>query len=87
MLGLLAYLDSPIGWVSLALIVLCIVHAVRSGNAFPWLYVIIFLPALGSLIYQSVRRTDERIMPPKERDPLSPDDVQVSVLRTLMSRR
>jgi mono/diheme cytochrome c family protein len=30
---------------------------------------------LASLIYQSVRRTDERKMPPKERDPLSPDEV------------
>lgn len=35
----------------LAVMALCIVHAVRRGNIFPWIYVIIFLPGIGSLIY------------------------------------
>jgi mono/diheme cytochrome c family protein len=35
---------------------------------------------LGSLIYQSVRRGDERKMPPKDRDPLTPDEIRA--LRT-----
>ncbi|HEY4941174.1 MAG TPA: tetratricopeptide repeat protein [Rhizomicrobium sp.] len=51
MLNPLAYLESPIGIVSLVLIGVCIVHAVRHGNIFPWIYIIIFLPAIGSLIY------------------------------------
>jgi hypothetical protein len=31
--------------------------------------------ALASLIYQAVRRTDERVMPPKERPRLEPDEI------------
>jgi hypothetical protein len=46
-------LGSPIGLVSLAIMVVAIVHAVRSGN-FLWVYVIIFIPGLGSLIYFAV---------------------------------
>ena len=51
MLNPLAYLESPVGLISLVLIGVCIVHAVRRGNIFPWIYIIIFLPAIGSLIY------------------------------------
>ena len=51
MLNPLAYLESPIGIVTLVLIGVCIVHAVRNGHIFPWIYIIIFLPAIGSLIY------------------------------------
>ncbi len=51
MLNPLAYLESPVGLVYLLVIGVCIVHAVRSGNVFPWVYIIIFLPAIGSLIY------------------------------------
>jgi len=47
----LAYLESPIGILSLILIGVCIVHAIRRGNIFPWIYIIVFLPAIGSLIY------------------------------------
>jgi hypothetical protein len=49
--GILSLLSSPIGWAILGLIVLCIVHAVRTGNVFPWIYVLVFLPAIGALIY------------------------------------
>jgi len=35
----------------LALMIYCVVHAIRRGNIFPWIYVIIFLPGIGSLIY------------------------------------
>jgi pentatricopeptide repeat protein len=49
--GLLGYLTSPIGLISLALLVLCVVHAIRTGNIFPWIYVIVFLPSVGPLIY------------------------------------
>lgn len=51
MLNPLYYLESPIGIATLVLIGVCIVHAVRRGNIFPWIYIIIFLPAIGSLIY------------------------------------
>jgi hypothetical protein len=47
----LAYLESPLGLITLLLIAVAIVHAVRHGNVFPWVYIIIFLPAIGSLIY------------------------------------
>ncbi len=50
---LLAYLSTPIGWISLALIAVAVVHAVRQGN-FLWIYVILFLPGIGSLIYIAV---------------------------------
>jgi hypothetical protein len=34
-----------------ALMVLCVVHAIRNGNVFPWIWIIILLPGIGSLIY------------------------------------
>ena len=51
MLNPFALLASPFGIAYLVLIGVCIVHAVRTGNVFPWVYIIIFLPAIGSLIY------------------------------------
>ncbi len=51
MLNPFALLASPYGIAYLVLIGVCIVHAVRTGNVFPWVYIIIFLPAIGSLIY------------------------------------
>ena len=50
-MGLLSLFYSPLGWVILALIAICVVHAVRTDNIFPWIYIIIFLPALGAAIY------------------------------------
>src|SRR3984885_14879201 len=44
-------LTSPIGLISLGLLVLCVVHAIRTGNIFPWIYVMVFLPGIGPLIY------------------------------------
>src|SRR5690242_5748401 len=47
--GLLLYLlysAAPI-----VLLIVCVVHAVRTGRIFPWIYLIIFLPLIGSLIY------------------------------------
>lgn len=35
----------------IALQIVCIVHAIRRGNVFPWIYLIVFLPLVGSLIY------------------------------------
>lgn len=35
----------------LALMIGCVVHAIKRGNVFPWIYVIVFLPGIGSLIY------------------------------------
>jgi hypothetical protein len=49
--GLLAYLYSPIGLISLALLVGCVVHMIRTNNVFPWIYVVVFLPSVGPLIY------------------------------------
>ncbi|MBV9990640.1 MAG: tetratricopeptide repeat protein [Alphaproteobacteria bacterium] len=51
MFGLLGYLTSPIGLIALGLLVLCVVHSVRTGNVFPWIYVMVFLPGIGPLIY------------------------------------
>ncbi len=51
MLNPFALLESPYGIAYLVLIGVCIVHAVRTDNVFPWVYIIIFLPAIGSLIY------------------------------------
>jgi hypothetical protein len=52
-MGILSLLYSPIGWVTLAIMAVAIVHAVRGGN-FLWIYVIVFLPGIGSLIYIAV---------------------------------
>ncbi len=51
MFGLLGMLTSPIGLISLGLLVLCVVHSIRTGNVFPWIYVMVFLPGIGPLIY------------------------------------
>ena len=51
MFGLLGYLTSPIGLISLGLLVVCVVHSIRTGNVFPWIYVMVFLPGIGPLIY------------------------------------
>jgi hypothetical protein len=48
---MLSLLDSPIGIVILIFFGWTLVHAVRSGNFWPWGYVIIFLVPLGSVIY------------------------------------
>jgi hypothetical protein len=49
--GLLSYLYSPIGLISLALLVGCVVHMIRTNNVFPWIYIVVFLPSVGPLIY------------------------------------
>ncbi|HEY0107744.1 MAG TPA: tetratricopeptide repeat protein [Rhizomicrobium sp.] len=43
--------DLLITFLPLALMIACVVHAIRNGNIFPWIYVIVFLPGIGSLIY------------------------------------
>jgi len=49
--SIFSLLYSPIGLVLLALLVICVVHAIRTGNIFPWIYVMVFLPGIGPLIY------------------------------------
>ncbi|HJW40247.1 MAG TPA: tetratricopeptide repeat protein [Rhizomicrobium sp.] len=51
MLNPFALLSSPYGIAYLILVGICVVHAIRAGNVFPWIWIIIFLPGLGSLIY------------------------------------
>ena len=51
MFSILGMLSSPLGLVLLALLVICVVHAVRTGNIFPWIYVMVFLPGIGPAIY------------------------------------
>ena len=51
MFSILGMLSSPLGLGLLALLVICVVHAVRTGNVFPWIYVLVFLPAIGPAIY------------------------------------
>jgi hypothetical protein len=50
-LGLLSYLYSPIGLISLGLLIGCVVHMIRNDNVFPWIYIVVFLPSVGPLIY------------------------------------
>jgi hypothetical protein len=38
----------------IALEIACIVHAVRHGRVFPWVYVIVFLPLVGCIAYFAV---------------------------------
>lgn len=52
-MGYLVYI-API-----ALELVCIIHAVRTGRVFPWIYVIIFLPLVGSLAYVAVEMAPE----------------------------
>ncbi len=61
MLNPLTYLENPITLIPLALIVVCVVHAVRRGNIFPWIYIIVFLPGIGSLIYLAVEIIPELV--------------------------
>ena len=52
MLGMLAGLFySPLGIVDLALLGFCVYHAIKNGNVWPWIYVLVLLPGLGVLIY------------------------------------
>jgi len=44
-------MDYLLGIFSFALFVFCIVHAIRNDRAFPWIFVLIFLPGIGSLFY------------------------------------
>jgi len=44
----MAYL---LGAASFALFVGCIIHAIRNDRVFPWIFILIFLPGIGSLLY------------------------------------
>ena len=41
----------PIIIISSVLMIVCLIHAIRTGRTQPWLMVIVFLPMIGSLIY------------------------------------
>jgi hypothetical protein len=43
----------------LALELACIIHAVKTGRVFPWIYVIIFLPMVGCIAYFAVEIAPE----------------------------
>jgi len=43
----------------LLLEIACIVHAVRNGRVFPWVYVIVFLPLVGCIAYFAVEIVPE----------------------------
>lgn len=43
----------------IALELACIIHAVKTGRIFPWIYVIIFLPMVGSIAYFAVEIVPE----------------------------
>ena len=51
---LLGMFASPLGIVDLALLGFCVYHAIRNGNVWPWIYVLIFLPGLGVLLYFAI---------------------------------
>jgi len=44
-------MDYLLGIASFALFIFCVVHAIRNDRAFPWIFVLIFLPGIGSLLY------------------------------------
>ncbi len=44
-MGLLYYIAPTL------LLIVCLVHAIRTGRVFPWIFIIIFLPLVGSLVY------------------------------------
>ncbi|HSZ74773.1 MAG TPA: tetratricopeptide repeat protein [Rhizomicrobium sp.] len=48
------YLLGPI-----ALEIACVIHAVKTGRVFPWIYVIIFLPLVGCIAYFAVEIVPE----------------------------
>ncbi|HWA90182.1 MAG TPA: tetratricopeptide repeat protein [Rhizomicrobium sp.] len=56
---LLSAFTSPIGLIDVALLVFFVWHAIRHGNVWPWLYVMILIPGIGMLIYFFVE-----ILPP-----------------------
>lgn len=40
-----------IGLIDIVLLIVCVVHAVRTNRIFPWIYVLVFLQAIGCFIY------------------------------------
>jgi hypothetical protein len=40
-----------LGLIDIGLLIFCVVHAVRTNRIFPWIYIIVFLQAIGCLIY------------------------------------
>ena len=40
-----------LGIVSFTLFIGCIIHAIRNDRVFPWIFILIFLPGIGSLLY------------------------------------
>jgi hypothetical protein len=50
-LGLLSFFLSWWGLLSIGLLIVCVIHAIKRGNVFPWIYVMVFLPGVGPLIY------------------------------------
>jgi hypothetical protein len=48
---LLSMFYSPIGLIDVALLVFCLVHAIRNGNVWPWIYIMILIPGIGVLLY------------------------------------
>ena len=41
----------PVVIVTSLLMIVCLIHAIKTGRTQPWLMVIVFLPLIGSLIY------------------------------------
>lgn len=40
-----------LGLIDIILLIVCVVHAIRTNRIFPWIYVLVFLQAIGCLIY------------------------------------
>jgi hypothetical protein len=40
-----------IGLIDIVLLIVCVVHAIRTNRIFPWIYVLVFLQAIGCLVY------------------------------------
>jgi hypothetical protein len=51
---LLGLFYSPFGIVDLALLGFCLYHAIKNGNVWPWIYVLILIPGLGVLLYFAI---------------------------------
>jgi hypothetical protein len=40
-----------LGFVSFALFIGCVIHAIRNDRVFPWIFILIFLPGIGPVLY------------------------------------
>ena len=45
------FANSYLYYIPIALQAICVLHCIRKGNQGKWIWIIVFLPVIGSLIY------------------------------------